>query len=278
MLTALLAWYDEPPSLLRQCVESLNGTVDLLVAVDGAYRRFPEGRPRSPSEQVDAIHQAARMPVRPHFPDSLWEGQLAKRDFMFRFGERFTTGGDWFLIIDADETLDPGFPKHLLDGTEEDVGLLAFKDSETLDGLTRYRSGVRRLMRAQRGITLGPTHGDYQVGGRWLQRRDRTQQVPARDFRPHGLTHHRDQRPFMRAHRQSNYYIARANAGEELQACHCGEPASTRVWTDWHALNGRVNGQTKDVCDEHAPDERERAKELADALGVGRQLQRAGFL
>lgn len=273
-LTALLGWFDEEPALLKQCVESLNGTVDRLVAVDGAYRLFPQGTPSSPPEQAEAIRGAAVMPVDIHIPETVWDDQLAKRKFMFEVGEQVTSDDDFFLIIDADETLDPGFPKHELEQVDL-VGWMPFDDA----GGPQH-GGVRRLMRAKRGITLGPAHGDYRLpDGTWLQcTDDKAAQVEAHEFAV-GMTHHPDKRGEERFLRQSQFYVARVGSDLELQGCKwCGNPATKRVWTDWKFRGKDLHGEAVELCAVHAWKERNRSMNIAERLGVRKRLRSEGLL
>src|SRR6266498_1360247 len=55
-IIAILSWFDESPSWLSACVASLaRAGCSHLVAVDGAYRLYPDGRPHSGIAQQDAI-------------------------------------------------------------------------------------------------------------------------------------------------------------------------------------------------------------------------------
>jgi len=102
IVTAALVWWDEPPELLRDCVRGLANTADRLVAVDGAYRRYPGGTPASPPEQAEAIRETAAecgLTGEIVVPAELWSGQVAKRAFALG---RAAEGSDWVLTSDAD--------------------------------------------------------------------------------------------------------------------------------------------------------------------------------
>lgn len=101
-VTAMLAWFDEPPELLAQAVESASIVADHLIAVDGGYRLRPGARAKSASEQCEAIRYAAKragMAYEIHQPDSVWDGQVEKRDWMLK---RACEDSDWVIPLDAD--------------------------------------------------------------------------------------------------------------------------------------------------------------------------------
>lgn len=102
IVTAALSWYDEPVDLLDACVRGLAGVADRIVAVDGAYRRYPGATPTSPHEQADAIRAAAEavgIEHDIHVVDNLWAGQVEKRSYLLKAA---SVGSDWILIVDAD--------------------------------------------------------------------------------------------------------------------------------------------------------------------------------
>jgi hypothetical protein len=107
-ITAVLCWYDEPPTHLGRCVRSLAGICDRLVALDGAWQPYPGAEARSPMSQVVAINMARQdaellgIPIR---PDKVWPSQIAKRDAAMRYA--IAEGSDWILVIDADEYIAP---------------------------------------------------------------------------------------------------------------------------------------------------------------------------
>jgi len=102
VITAALIWYDERPEDLAICVRGVAEIADRLVAVDGAYRRYPDANVASPSEQADAIRTTAAelgVDCEVHVPERLWAGQVEKRTFALT---RAALGADWIVIVDAD--------------------------------------------------------------------------------------------------------------------------------------------------------------------------------
>lgn len=102
IVTAALIWYDERPEDLEACVRGMASIADRLVAVDGAYARYPDARMRSPSEQAQTIIDtalAAGLDCRVYVPDRLWAGQVEKRSFLLAEAAK---DSDWIAIADAD--------------------------------------------------------------------------------------------------------------------------------------------------------------------------------
>lgn len=106
-LTGCLAWYEEPPLLLYECVASLAGLCDRVVAVDGGYQGLiPGAAGKSAPGQLEAIFEgaaAAGIVADVVVPDEAWPGQVAKRDYLMR---RAANGSDWLLVVDADYLID----------------------------------------------------------------------------------------------------------------------------------------------------------------------------
>ena len=102
IVTAMLAWFEEPTDLLDACVRSLGGFCDRIVAVDGAYDLTPGKARRSPPEQAEAIEKAASaagIEAEIFVPGRVWEGQVQKRDFMLRLAAERS---DYVFACDAD--------------------------------------------------------------------------------------------------------------------------------------------------------------------------------
>ena len=123
IVTAALCWWNEQPEDLTACVDSLAGLADRIVALDGAYARYPAATVVSPQEQVDAIkHAAARIGVESEvlLPDRLWFGQVEKRTTLLQEGAE---GSDWVLMLDADHILhgDMAAVRRILGETRVDV-------------------------------------------------------------------------------------------------------------------------------------------------------------
>lgn len=102
IVTAALIWYDEKPEDLVACVRGIGNIADRLVAVDGAYRRYPDAQVSSPPEQAEAIRATAaevNLECDVHVPDQLWAGQVEKRSFVLN---RASQDSDWIAVVDSD--------------------------------------------------------------------------------------------------------------------------------------------------------------------------------
>ena len=104
----LMIFYDESPTWLAATVASMSKCCDHLVAVDGAYFLYPQGKPNSGPDQASEIISTAlalNMGVTYHAPDMVWmENEVGKRNYMLQLGLTMAEPGeDWFVIVDADE-------------------------------------------------------------------------------------------------------------------------------------------------------------------------------
>jgi hypothetical protein len=100
-LIGLMSWYDEDASWLdRRHRQPLPRGMTHLVAVDGAYALFPDGRARSGVEQHRAISETCEglgISSTIYAPQTVWTGnEVEKRSFMFRLGLAVADGPqDW---------------------------------------------------------------------------------------------------------------------------------------------------------------------------------------
>jgi hypothetical protein len=169
-LIALLSWYDEPTWCLTELVASLaRAGVDHVVAVDGAYALYPEGRAQSPGEQAQAIlaaSQGAGMGCSLHAPRDVWFGnEVEKRTFLFAAGHQVAEPGeDWLWVADADEVVTESTGiRDALEQTTFDVGEVVL-DAFSANG-GEGQAFIRKLFRAQSsGIWLRDNHFTYMTG------------------------------------------------------------------------------------------------------------------
>lgn len=174
-VVALLSWYDEPPVWLVECVRSLAGFCDHVVAVDGPYALFPGAadRPASASDQAEAIAFAAAgvgLGCTIHMPRVPWAGgEVEKRDFMFRLASTFTGPDDWFLRIDADEYLGyaPWDARERLEAASEAVAEVTLRDLTSVPGYADTY-WLRALFKALPGIGVQQAHYMVTAGDRVL--------------------------------------------------------------------------------------------------------------
>jgi hypothetical protein len=105
IVTGALAWWHELPEDLDACVRGLANVADRIVAVDGAYRRYPTGTARSGDDEVAAIRDAARdtgLDCVIVQRDRMWAGQVEKRSFLMAAA---AAGSDMIAVVDTDHVI-----------------------------------------------------------------------------------------------------------------------------------------------------------------------------
>lgn len=104
-VTAALAWWNEQPEDLDACVRAMANIADRVVALDGAYARYPGATAQSHDDQVWAIRDAADdvgLQSLIHQRSLLWPGQVAKRAALLSLAAR---NADWVVVVDADHII-----------------------------------------------------------------------------------------------------------------------------------------------------------------------------
>jgi hypothetical protein len=102
IVTAILVWWDENAEDLEECIRGMATVADRVIAVDGAYRRYPGATVASPPEQTIRIMETARevgLDCVIHTPNRLWAGQVEKRSYAF---QQAAHGSDWIATFDSD--------------------------------------------------------------------------------------------------------------------------------------------------------------------------------
>jgi len=169
-LVGILSWYDEPSWCLAELVSSVAAAgCDALVAVDGAYMLFPDGRGQSPAEQAQVIQataQGAGMEVLMHVPRERWFGnEIEKRSFAFELAHQIAVPEeDWLWILDADEVVTEALGlKEALEATDLECASCMMEEV-----LEDGRSGIipmRKFFRAQTsGIRVETNHFTFRTG------------------------------------------------------------------------------------------------------------------
>jgi hypothetical protein len=169
---ALLSFYDERPDWLAACVASLSRCCEHVVAVDGAYRLFPQAKAHSGDIQASAIvstAQALELGVSYHAPRTPWMGnEVEKRNHLLELGKTVAVDEeDWFLVIDADTLVSsvPSNFKLVLRESTHDVG--TYWISESFEGGSG-RYPARYLYRACSDLRIERTHYGYWRGEKSL--------------------------------------------------------------------------------------------------------------
>jgi hypothetical protein len=242
----LLSFYDEPVADLAACIVGLHdASVDHVVAVDGAYALYPDGKQASDPNQHAAIHLACRqlgLGCTLHVPNETWAGnEVQKRTFLFQLAWTVAEEGDWFWVMDADQVITrcPDDLKDRLEQTEHDTAEVEFLDvvaqrAKQKDWPERFT--VRNLFRAQ-SIRLEKNHITYVADdGRMLWGYDGQGKLePHLDLSEVVEVEHRpDRRPLERQQAKLTYYAQRDASLVERGDCSlCDAPSVALVPTRW---------------------------------------------
>jgi hypothetical protein len=210
---ALVSFFDERADWLSACVASLAKCVDHVVAVDGAYRLFPQAAGHSGDIQAGAIigtAQALGLGVTYMAPSGPWmRNEVEKRNHALELTlAECEPDVDWILVIDADSlvTQVPSDFKAVLEDTKENVG--SYYLTEDFEGGTG-KYPARYLYRAHPSLHIRYAHFDY-------RREQNGQEVCL--WENGGLPccptdlvveHRRDKRNEQRNKRDSQYYLLR---------------------------------------------------------------------
>lgn len=272
-IIGLLSWYEESAVWLAATVASAAKCCDHLVAVDGAYFLYPDGRSRSSSEQAAVITDTATacgMGVTVHTPSEKWEGnEVEKRGFMFRAGEITARPNlDWYFVLDGDEVLldVPSDFRHRLAATDLDAGEVTFwehqdpqfdpklaKAAREFEWSGHHRFGIRTLFRAIPGLTLETNHYTYKTpDGRLLWGNEAEgEQVPALDCRDVLVEHRTHLRDLARRASARDYYKLRDSTQIETGICVvCTTTDAQRFVTiDWTLEHDGLSARTIPICD-----------------------------
>jgi hypothetical protein len=124
-VTAMLAWYDEDPAILRRAVMSAANICDSVIALDGRWDYYPGESEHSPLPQYKAIEDAAnevRLDLR-IYPGQQYSGQVEKRNRMLSLAK----DSDWVMPLDADWEIkgDRYVARHTLGNTHADALIVA---------------------------------------------------------------------------------------------------------------------------------------------------------
>ena len=135
IVTGALAWWNERPEDLYNCIHHLHYIADRVVAIDGAYSRYPMATIHSGQDQVDAIYQAARdikIECEVIQPDQLWQGQVEKRTALLRAAAK---DSDWIAVVDTDHLVnaDRDRTRAFLATTQADVISVPFATPQNID-------------------------------------------------------------------------------------------------------------------------------------------------
>ena len=191
-IVACLSWHAEQPAHLTRAITSLHGIADTVVALSGRWDGFPPiDTTWTVADELTAIRQTCEATsLRLHLCAGLeWRSQVDKRDQLMRCASEL---GDWLLVIDADEWLEPADGEG--DLLRDLLGNITLRDVATVM-CTHHGDGqptsapIRRIYRAP--VTVAKAHNGYLTpDGRWLHGAPHAVQLEPTITTPLQLHHH----------------------------------------------------------------------------------------
>lgn len=268
-LVGLLSFYDEPVEDLVACITALwSAGATEIVALDGAYGLYPDGRAASHPNQHAAIHLTCRelgVGCTLRVPAGVWEGnEVEKRNALFALAWTVAEPGDWYWVMDADQvvTRTPADFLERLERSEHDAAEIEVLDvvaQRANRGDWPARFAVRNLFRAQ-PITVETNHCTYVAAdGRYLwggngdvkAEHGGHELESCLDLTADVVMEHRpDRRPRERQLAKLCYYRQRDEARIERGTCsRCGAEAVRLVPARWKMTHIGPVAQWAEACE-----------------------------
>ncbi len=176
-IVAAVNYFDEPLEHTDRLLESLQGFVDGVVLVDGAYRLFPHDIPYTDEKRLNTIHETSvllDLNMTIVSIETAWTNQTTKRSYMMNAA---ADAGDYVLVIDADEWVDreatdierllykinmhrPDAISVCLDTPDPPRRRLAHNLATQSPQMSTsvHGKGVERIYRSMTDIIVGPLH------------------------------------------------------------------------------------------------------------------------
>lgn len=150
-MVGVLCWYDEPADALAAAVAGFARVCDQIVAIDGSYALYPQGRARSLPEQAEAVLascEAAGAGCLVHRPSEPFYGnEVEKRNLSLRLAATFDPS--WVIVFDGDFQMTScreDSVLHDLTTTGRHVGAYTIRDehgAQAFRGVYRWTSDLR---------------------------------------------------------------------------------------------------------------------------------------
>jgi hypothetical protein len=139
-IIGVLSWYAESAAWLSTAVAGFGRVCDTIVAVDGAYALYPQGRAHSMPDQREAIlaaAEAAGCGCVIHQPQTVWEdNEVGKRNHTLDLVRALgTEGEDWVIVFDGDYQMMQAYPdvvRRRLEETHLNVATYTMLDGKDL--------------------------------------------------------------------------------------------------------------------------------------------------
>lgn len=286
-IAALISFFDERPEELRECIRSLAGHVDHIVAIDGAYGLFPNGRPYSdPTEHKAVLKTCQQIGVgcTLEIPPRVWDTEMEKRTRLFELAATVTEDGDWWFVMDADQRLKqvPDDLREQLAGSAWPAATVTFDEPHPNAEGSRFP--VRCLFRHCPGLRVERNHYSYVTpDGFWLwgNPRHRGAKSAAHDLREQLIIEHRTHfRRKDRKDRATAYYKQRDDLAIEVGSCEyrdCTRPAHKEIPFDWLPHPDGLSSHWLAVCPDCEPIARQEGNEMIRSYGLDPALMQVTF-
>jgi hypothetical protein len=187
MITACLITYNDMP-LVKQCIGSIYGQVDNIIAIDGRYSDFPGSEWYSTDGTIEYLQGLDKVDLR--FGANLYEAN--KRNLYLKGLAHDQT----VLVIDTDEVVEGNICE-----LNADVGLVKFYDGKHCQQL------ATRIFKYKDGMKYTGVHFILEVNGRLFNKRSIAEkgwtQELVDDFK---MIHLRYDRPDQRQLDKKRYY------------------------------------------------------------------------
>lgn len=172
MITAAIAFWDEPISNLTRILLSLEGVAANAVILDGRWNLMPGDNTNSPEEQHQAIATTCDqigLPYGLYLTHEPFDTQVSKRSALMHLAH--TIGHQpWTLVIDGDEHITQANPPDLhrqLAHSQHDVATVT--GTKYGNGMRTGSRPIRRIYRTSSRVTVKIAHNGYCTpDGKWL--------------------------------------------------------------------------------------------------------------
>ena len=142
--------------LLRQCVQSVYGQVDKIIAVDGKYRDFPNSNWYSTDGTIEYLWGLDKVEL-------LFAADLFESDKRNVYMDALNPG-DTVLVLDGDEIVDGSIRK--LD-SRVDIGLVRLGEPND----RQPKRIATRFFKYRKGLKHNGIHFIMEVNGKWFNNR-----------------------------------------------------------------------------------------------------------
>lgn len=288
-IIGLSSFYDESPKMLAAMLSSGSKLpVDHWVILDGAYAIYPEAQASSQIEQHEMIARtcnALGVGWTIHVPQTPWFGnEVEKRDQLFAYGQLAAKPGDWFVVMDADQTFRQSPPdlRDQLEQSVNDAAIVEFWNYAEPDNAQMKqfhwepisKEPIPIFFKAQVDpIRVIGNHYTYETADHrrlWGHGLDKDRVLDFTDLTEVQIAHRQHDRTKARLKDKLDYYERREVTGIEFATClNCTAKGTHKSHAEIRVdENGYISCWAIMACDEHFEEiEAKKQAEMAE-LGI----------